>query len=89
VIVIDKQIIDELQEKIEQTQLNVERCVVDFMLLPNDKEKMYYAKDERGVLFRFGDFLGGRMDEIISSNFREQPLKSSLINIALHLDFLS
>lgn len=65
VIVIDKQIIDELQEKIEQTQLNVERCVVDFMLLPNDKEKMYYAKDERGVLFRFGDFLGGRMDEII------------------------
>jgi hypothetical protein len=34
-------------------------------LLPNDKEKMYYAKDERGVLFRFGDFLGGRMDEII------------------------
>jgi hypothetical protein len=65
VIVMGKQIISELQEKIEQVQLSVERCVVDFMLLPNDKEKMHYIEDEQGVLFRFGEFLGGRMDKVI------------------------
>ncbi|AYQ56465.1 type II secretion system protein GspL [Bathymodiolus thermophilus thioautotrophic gill symbiont] len=83
VIVMGKQVMSELQEKIEHAQLGVERCVIDFMLLPNDKEKMHYQEDERGILFRFGEFLGGRMDKVI---FDESPIDQyQLINATLDI----
>jgi hypothetical protein len=40
--------------------LKIERCVVDFMLLPIEKGKVYCTKVEPDVLFRYGDFLGGK-----------------------------
>ncbi len=83
VIVIDKQVMVELQEKIEQApQLEIDRCVIDFMLLPNEQGKMHYLEDEKGVLFRFGEFLGGRMEKTMfdtSISMGEyQPIPASL-----------
>lgn len=65
VIVVEKQVMSGLQRKIEQAQLEVERCVIDFMLLPNEQGKMHYIEDEQGVLFRLGEFLGGRMNKVL------------------------
>jgi hypothetical protein len=44
-----------LRKKLETTGLKIERCVVDFMLLPIEKGKVYCPKVEPDVLFRYGD----------------------------------
>jgi type II secretory pathway component PulL len=73
VIVISKNIMNVLRKKLETTGLKIERCVVDFMLLPIEKGKVYCTKVEPDVLFRYGDFLGGKtnqavLDELFTDN---------------------
>jgi general secretion pathway protein L len=73
VIVISKNIMNVLRKKLETTGLKIERCVVDFMLLPIEKGKVYCTKVKPDVLFRYGDFLGGKtnqavLDELFTDN---------------------
>ncbi|SMN13703.1 hypothetical protein BHECKSOX2_826 [Bathymodiolus heckerae thiotrophic gill symbiont] len=83
VIVIEKQIMKRLQEKIEQAQLEIERCVIDFMLLPNEQGKMHYLEDKQGVLFRFGEFLGGRMDKTLFDDLPKDKYQLTNATIAV------
>ncbi|CAB5504333.1 hypothetical protein AZO1586I_1269 [Bathymodiolus thermophilus thioautotrophic gill symbiont] len=75
VVVISKNIMNALRKKLETTGLKIEQCVVDFMLLPIEKGKVYCIKVEQDVLFRYGDFLGGKtsqavLDELFTNNYQ-------------------
>ena len=63
VIVIKKHTVDELKKKVQNAKLDVSKYIVDFMLLPSEKDKVYYSEAEQDVLFRYGDFLGGKTNQ--------------------------
>ncbi|CAC9433436.1 type II secretion system protein GspL [bacterium endosymbiont of Bathymodiolus sp. 5 South] len=93
VVVISKNIMNALRKKLETTGLKIEQCVVDFMLLPIEKGKVYCTTVEQDVLFRYGDFLGGKtnqavLDELFTDN--EQILNEQLnVKYTQNINFLN